>query len=732
MHQKLPPVCLPAWIHHVGLSAGCFGAALIATASAAGAQPASGLPLSKPHSSLSPQKSQAAETPVKMLVQGVEGWRSLEQQHHLVANNAKLTFSSGKATLEVPRNTAAQIEISSPRGYFDAEGFTRLIFELKNEGAAEVKYELRLDNEGATDTAKTAYYFGWIQPGQAKNGTALFPFSKSELAKYPQLKVFLPMKGLPGGLLFEEHNIDPAKLQRIKLSLFPSAQDVKLTLGSLYASHPPVPPSLAKNSQHFFPFIDAYGQFMHANWPGKVKSDEDLKTAAREEEKDLAAHPGPENRSPYGGWTKGPRLQSTGYFRTEKRDGKWWLVDPEGYLFWSSGPTCVGFGGADTTVEGREYFFSGLPEAHSPLARYYAKNGSVFMYSQSNLFRKFGSDWEAKYSEITPRRLKSWGMNTLGNWSNPRFTSMRRIPYVLSVEFKCDTVTWRHFPDVFSPSFRKNLREAFATRADSFNDPWCIGYFVQNELKFGGPLKFMEDVCTDPAESPCKKEWVQDLSQRYPDISQFNELAGTRFADWNALLDNRSPVALKRLSDAAEAFYKKMCTLYFQTCKEEQRRVAPHQLYLGCRFLQNVTPVPVTIAAQFCDVVSYNVYEYSVASRNVEGIDKPFIVGEFHFGALDRGMFGPGCRWAGDQQDRAGLYTDYVTSALQNPHCVGAHWFQYNSQAFTGRNPDGENYQIGLLDITGNPYPELRDAIRKVSYGMYETRQNAVSPASQK
>ena len=699
---------------------------MLTCATVASAQQAAGSqPQESNDSSLTVQKLQPAEMPVKVLVQGADGWRELEEGTHVRANNAQLSSNAGETILQVPKNTAAQLEITSPQGLFDAEGFTRIVFELKNGGASEVKYELRLENEGATDTTNNANFFGWIKPGQFKNGNALFPRKKSELNKYPELKVFAPMKGLPGGLLFEEHNIDPGKIVKIKLSIFPSEQDIKLSLGSIYASHPPVPPLLAKNPQHFFPFIDAYGQFMHESWPGKVRSDEDLKTAAQDEEKDLADHPVPEHRSQYGGWTQGPRLQATGYFRAEKFEGKWWLVDPEGYLFWSNGPTCVGFGGADTTISGRENFFAGLPEAHSPLASYYNKDGTVFMFTQANLFRKLGNDWETKYSEITQRRLKSWGMNTLGNWSNPRMTNLRKTPYVTAVDFKCDTVTLRHFPDVFSPSFRKNLREAFETRADSFNDPWCIGYFIQNELKFGEPLKFMEEVCAEPAESPCKKEWVEDLKSRYQSISQFNRFAGTTFTSWKALLANRSAVKLDGVSDAANAFYKKMCTVYFRTCKEEQKSIVPHQLYLGCRFLQNVSSVPVTIAAQFCDVVSYNVYEYGVASRNVENIDKPFIIGEFHFGALDRGMFGPGCRWAGDQQDRAGLYKDYVTGALQNPYCVGAHWFQYNSQAFTGRNPDGENYQVGLLDITGNPYPELRDAIRQVTYGMYETRRNA-------
>jgi len=728
MHQKLLPARLKVFKKNVVMqtAAACVFAVMLTSSIAVCApQVASHQTPESQNSKSAVQTLEPAEMPVKVLVPGAEGWRELEQGSHVKVNSARLTSNAGETVLQVPKNTPAQLEITSPQGYFDAEGFTRLVFELKNEGASELKYELRLENEGATDTTKNAYYFGWIHPGQSKNGNALFPQKKSELNHYPELKVFAPMKGLPGGLLFEEHNIDPGKIQKIKLSILPCEQDVRLSLGSIYASHPVVPPLLSKNPQRFFPFIDAYGQYMHESWPGKVMSDEDLKTAACDEEKDMAANPGPDNRSKYGGWAKGPRLQATGYFRTEKNNGKWWLVDPEGYLFWSNGPTCVGFGGADTTIAGREYFFNGLPESASPLARFYNKNGSVFMYSQSNLFRKFGSDWEPKYIKITQGRLKSWGMNTLGNWSNPRMTSVRETPYVIGVDFKCDTVTWRHFPDVFSPSFQKNLRAAFEARADSFNDPWCIGYFVQNELKFSGPLKFMEDVCADPAESPCKKEWVENLKSSYQSISQFNQLVGTNFTSWNALLANRSAVKLDRVSDAADTFYKKMCTVYFRTCKEEQKRLAPHQLYLGCRFLQNVSSVPVTIAAQFCDVVSYNVYEYSVASRNVENIDKPFIIGEFHFGALDRGMFGPGCRWAGDQQDRAGLYKDYVTGALQNPSCVGAHWFQYNSQAFTGRDPDGENYQVGLVDITGNPYPELRDAIREVAYGMYETRMNA-------
>jgi hypothetical protein len=37
---------------------------------------------------------------------------------------------------------------------------------------------------------------------------------------------------------------------------------------------------------------------------------------------------------------------------------------------------------------------------------------------------------------------------------------------------------------------------------------------------------------------------------------------------------------------------------------------------------------------------------------------------------------------------------------------VGTHWFQWLDQPATGRS-DGENYNIGFVDVTDRPYAEL-------------------------
>jgi hypothetical protein len=100
------------------------------------------------------------------------------------------------------------------------------------------------------------------------------------------------------------------------------------------------------------------------------------------------------------------------------------------------------------------------------------------------------------------------------------------------------------------------------------------------------------------------------------------------------------------------------------------------------------------------------------------------MIGEFHFGALDRGLLHTGLRSVLDQSQRGEIYASYVRGAMANPFMVGTHWFQYGDQPLTGRG-DGENYQIGLIDVCDRPYVETTEACRGVGYKMYEYRMAA-------
>ena len=121
--------------------------------------------------------------------------------------------------------------------------------------------------------------------------------------------------------------------------------------------------------------------------------------------------------------------------------------------------------------------------------------------------------------------------------------------------------------------------------------------------------------------------------------------------------------------------------------------------------------------------MSYNLYQPNVADFKFNGgADVPLIIGEYHFGALDRGMFHTGLVPVATQPARAEAYKEYVRSALRHPQFVGCHWFQYCDEPTTGRAWDEENYQIGFVDVADTPYAETIAASRAMGDELYGER----------
>jgi len=175
------------------------------------------------------------------------------------------------------------------------------------------------------------------------------------------------------------------------------------------------------------------------------------------------------------------------------------------------------------------------------------------------------------------------------------------------------------------------------------------------------------------------------------------------------------------LSWNGEERMKGVAEKYFSTIRRVLKEELPNHLYLGCRIAWG-TDVIYRAAARHCDVVSVNIYDrLPVKDLPPDAEDKPMINGEFHFGALDRGMFHTGLVATRNQDERAQCYRDFVNACLDHPRFVGTHWFQWQDQALTGRS-DGENYQIGFLNVADVPYPELVQAARDVASTMYRRR----------
>lgn len=494
--------------------------------------------------------------------------------------------------------------------------------------------------------------------------------------------------------------------------------------------------------------VDQFGQYRREEWPGKLNGADGLLKRKQAEETALREHPSLPDRDIFGGWTKGPKLTATGYFRIEKVDGKWWLVTPEGHLFFSNGVDTMGYSSETLTGGDRRKMFTWLPNSGEPLSNHIGSHdsyfqgvhltGSTFDFYGANLERKYGANYMDQWRTISLKRLIAWGFNTVGNWSYPLLGN-KMVPYTVPVyiggshaRVSRATDYWASMHDPFDPQFAKDVADSINSFDKNIcTDKWCLGYFVDNELSWSagdsteGRLSLAYGALSLDTTSPAKRAIISQLKEEYKSIDQLNNAWNTSFKTWAELEkpynppSNPSAVMEKDLT----AFVRSYAEQYFRVVRDEIRKIDPHHLYLGCRFAWH-NRITDEAAAKYCDVVSFNVYAPTVDPKQWEftnDLNRPCIIGEFHFGALDRGMFSPGLVDAGSQQGRAAMYKKYVGSVLALPAFVGCHWFQYVDEPLTGRW-DGENYNIGLVDVTDTPYPELTSAAKEEHAQVYTKR----------
>ncbi len=632
------------------------------------------------------------------------------------------------------KQTWPGVTLHAPSGQWDLKEFGKVAVALRNVDSNPVRILCRVDNAGADGTSHCVTDSLTLAPGQS--GTLQVTLKRDSDDKLGG-KLF-GMRGYPHRA-DGPGTVDPEKITQILLFVTKPETSHSFELKAIRAEGGPVAVTAhVTDAEPFFPFIDSFGQYKHRDWPGKIHSTNELAAVRDAEAKNLFAYPGPSAWDKYGGWEKGPSLTATGFFRTEKVRDKWWLVDPEGRLFWSHGIDCVRSFDA-TPVEEREGWFDHFPGDHPDFrgffstgyalkGHYAGRSVKSFSFAGANLQRKYGPDWKEIYPTLIHQRLRSWGVNTIANWSDESTRLLRRTPYTDALasrgakEIEGSEGYWGKFPDPFDPGFAAGLRRSMASKnGRSADDPWCIGYFSDNEMSWGDEFSLALAVLQSPPEQAAKRQFVAELKEKFGDIAKLNGAWATGYDSWDALLESRTAPDKKRAGVELGAFYTRIAEEYFSTVRNAIKQVAPHQLYLGCRFAW-ANDRAAAAAGKYCDVVSYNLYQRSVADFKCAAGDKPLLIGEFHFGALDRGMFHTGLVPVESQQARAESYAQYVLGAVRHPQFVGTHWFQWMDEPTTGRVYDEENYQIGFVDTVDTPYQEIVDACRNMSATLYPAR----------
>jgi hypothetical protein len=381
--------------------------------------------------------------------------------------------------------------------------------------------------------------------------------------------------------------------------------------------------------------------------------------------------PSPAQYDAYGGWLK-MKGRKTGFFHTEQIGGRWWLVTPEGNLFLEKGVEAVDLG-ADRNI------------ALSP-------------------------EDTKRLIEERSRQLRSWGFNTAAS-QRARLPGMA---YEVTVGFASSSTPnmWvlGIVPDYFSPEFREAVdRRAKEVCAPLASDPWLIGYFTDNEIRWTPDVRSKDSV-------------LEAFLQKPPGSAGYQKALG--------FLKERGRTPDTLTAEDTAAFMEIAAAEYGRVSVEAIRRFDKNHMILGTR-TGTRPPAPLLRAlGPYFDIFSVNDYSDRAPTYQLSEITratgKPTMVTEFSFKAMDSGLYntiGAGEPVA-TQQDRADLYAAYVHDLVYLPSCVGYHWFRYRDQPKeqpTDRKvvtPGGwgaENSNYGIVRMDGTPWTVLVNRMIEVN-----------------
>ncbi len=524
-------------------------------------------------------------------------------------------------------------------------------------------------------------------------------------------------------------------VKRITLTTTPMDVEQKILIKSIYLSDEE--PEITFDTK---PLTDELGQWNLYDWEGKTygraECTENLLQMA--EDAKTASFDAPD-RDRFGGYTK-LSFEKTGRFYAKKHDGRWWLVTPDGNAFISAGVDCM-CPGIDARIDVVRDFVGPLPEGDDFAETISQRRGTEFVnFGVANMIHAFGKEnWLEKWIDISRAYLIRHGFNTVGNWSDGRFIKASRLPYVLPLGGFPSTEKriFRDFPDVFSPEYEESSKKFAEQLAPLTDDEYMIGYFLRNEPEwaFVSGISIAEQLLASPEKLVSKDFLISELKEKYGTSEALSDAWGHKFDSFEELYTpilRASSISETAKADLA-AFSEKMIYRYVSLPSIECKKVDPGHMNLGMRYAY-ISDRSLVAGYEHFDVFSINCYQFTAfddADSIGRLLDKPIMIGEFHHGALDRGLSATGIRGVKTQVDRGIAYRYYIEDGLRSPYFVGAHYFQFNDQNCLGRF-DGENYQIGMVDVCMREYPEIAAYAEECHRNMYEVALGEKPPFDKK
>lgn len=355
------------------------------------------------------------------------------------------------------------------------------------------------------------------------------------------------------------------------------------------------------------------------------------------------------------------RTDSTGYFYAKKIDGRWWMVDPDGY---------AGINMAVTS------FSSSNIQNDYDITRRLGYNGTGnFLASESQT--KSGYNLQNYPNFSFTRRI-----NFFLNYKNVRknyYTTPTAVQGSLSHIFVLDPQF-----EIYCDNLANTNVTPFAEERD------LLGWFTDNEINFNQDQ--LRNLVKDlPAGDPSRDSTLAWAAQR--GLSESDCINYT----------SKVTEALK------QEFAAYLAEHYFKTVSAAIRKYDTNHLILGSRFHGRPRGIPGVVAAShhYMDVTSVNFYDRWAPNEQIAAAswtaDKPCIVGEFYIKDINtQPVAQSGAGWyVNSQAHRGYFYQNTCIEFLKNKNYIGWHYFRFKD------DDDGSN-----KGIVNNALVEYTDMTR--------------------
>ena len=489
--------------------------------------------------------------------------------------------------------------------------------------------------------------------------------------------------------------------------------------------------------------VDRFGQSTRFDFPGKVRTEEELKQDVPTEAVWLAKlHPPVFDR--FGGLPGSGKkfgLKKTGFFHVAKQGDRWILVDPDGNAFFHLSVCAMEPADDYTYIAGRERIYEWLPAHEGQFASAFHPepywNPLALSFHLVNTIRKSGKPYDAgAYTARMIERVRKWGFNSAGAFGVGD-SGMRRqmsFPHVAHLPLS----TWEGFSDVpgvhgifdpFSDKLREHCDKVFAEKLPkAADDPLLIGYFLANE-----PLweEIPGAVASLNGMHPCKRRLATMLQEKYKTIEEFNRAWKTSFDSFADVAAHGLPVRTHAAREDMGEFTGVFLDAYFRLVTETFRRYNKNHMLIGNRFqpgtINNATVC--RLSGKYMDLVSFNYYTYGFDRNLLARIrgwmgDRPMFFSEFYFSSPpESGLTGGSTVDLPSQRARGLAYRHYVEHAAALGYVVGIEWFTLVDQATTGRffeKYNGEAGNTGLISVADRPWKPMLEELIKTNYDIYK------------